>query len=429
MSDNENWQAPGGSQPPPPSGPPSPHHTGSPDAAPPASPYGAPPAPPAPPVSPISPYGAAPIAPGTPGGWTPPPKPGLVPLRPMTLGTILGASFQVMRRNPRTTLLPAIVLGLFIAVVAGGGIALLFASMSRVYSTSSIADQDAFAAGSFFLALLVGVVASALVLVATALLQALIIVEISRGTLGEKLTFAQAWARARPRFWAVVGYTTLLVVAIVVAVTLVFVLLAVVTAGIASSGASTGSTNFGAMIAVILGGEALVFLVGGFLWAWLGTKLAFVPSAIVLERLPMRRAIARSWTLTRGFFWRTFGILILVYAMVWFATQLVSVPVQVVAGLGGSLLDPTGVTGTSPQSVVAPLAITFVLAYAVIAFVSSIGMVVEAATTALLYLDLRMRKEGLDLELARFVEARQTGADVPDPYLPRGAAATAPSAP
>ncbi len=29
-----------------------------------------------------------------------------------------------------------------------------------------------------------------------------------------------------------------------------------------------------------------------------------------------------------------------------------------------------------------------------------------------------MRKEGLDLELLRFVEARQTGAEVADPYLP-----------
>jgi hypothetical protein len=39
--------------------------------------------------------------------------------------------------------------------------------------------------------------------------------------------------------------------------------------------------------------------------------------------------------------------------------------------------------------------------------------------TALIYIDLRMRKEGLDLQLMRFVDARQAGnADVPDPYLP-----------
>jgi hypothetical protein len=30
-----------------------------------------------------------------------------------------------------------------------------------------------------------------------------------------------------------------------------------------------------------------------------------------------------------------------------------------------------------------------------------------------------MRKEGLDLQLVRFVEGRQTGQDLPDPYLPQ----------
>jgi hypothetical protein len=29
-----------------------------------------------------------------------------------------------------------------------------------------------------------------------------------------------------------------------------------------------------------------------------------------------------------------------------------------------------------------------------------------------------MRKEGLDLELLRFVEARESGVEVADPYLP-----------
>ena len=52
--------------------------------------------------------------------------------------------------------------------------------------------------------------------------------------------------------------------------------------------------------------------------------------------------------------------------------------------------------------------------------VSAIGLIVQSSAIALIYIDLRMRKEGLDLELARFVEARQAGnASVTDPYLPR----------
>jgi hypothetical protein len=46
-----------------------------------------------------------------------------------------------------------------------------------------------------------------------------------------------------------------------------------------------------------------------------------------------------------------------------------------------------------------------------------VASVVQSAAVALVYLDLRMRKEGLDLELARYVESVAQGGDVPDPYL------------
>ena len=49
---------------------------------------------------------------------------------------------------------------------------------------------------------------------------------------------------------------------------------------------------------------------------------------------------------------------------------------------------------------------------------AAIGAVVTGATTALLYVDPRMRREGLDLELARYVEtpAEQRAGD---PFLPK----------
>lgn len=365
---------------------------------------------------PAQPYLGAPGLPPQPAGWTPPPKPGLVPLRPMTLGTILGASFQVMRRNPRTTLVPALLLALVISVVTAGGVALLIGSVSRIFSTSSITDQGALAAGSFGLALLVVVVAVALVVVAGAMLQALIVTEIASGTVGQRLTLGQAWARTRGRVGAVLGYGVLLILAVVLAVVVLIALLAGVTAATVPT---SSTSNIGAMVAAIIGGELLVFAGGGVLWAWLGTKLAFVPSAIVLERLPITAAIARSWRLTRRAFWRTFGILILVYGMVYVATNIVAFPVQLLASFGTTLFDPTGASSADPAAAITGIAIAAVIAYAVTAFVSSLGMVIESATASLLYLDLRMRKEGLDLDLARYVEARQTGADVPDPYLPR----------
>src|SRR5690606_35558491 len=50
-------------------------------------------------------------------------------------------------------------------------------------------------------------------------------------------------------------------------------------------------------------------------YAWLGTKLFLVPSTIVLEGVRPFRAIARSWQLTRGRFWSTFGVAALLYVI------------------------------------------------------------------------------------------------------------------
>ena len=58
-------------------------------------------------------------APASTPGWSPPPKPGLIPLRPLSLGVILGGSFSVLRKSPQATLLPALIASL-VAALAGG---------------------------------------------------------------------------------------------------------------------------------------------------------------------------------------------------------------------------------------------------------------------------------------------------------------------
>jgi hypothetical protein len=73
--------------------------------------------------------------------------------------------------------------------------------------------------------------------------------------------------------------------------------------------------------------------------------------------------------------------------------------------------DHTGFT----QLVVGRLGVNVISAI-VGAIVGAIGSVVQSAAISLIYIDLRMRKEGLDLQLVRYVEARQTGQHLPDPY-------------
>jgi hypothetical protein len=129
--------------------------------------------------------------------------------------------------------------------------------------------------------------------------------------------------------------------------------------------------------------------------------------------------VVRSWRLTNGYFWRTFGIIALVGLIVGAITQVVGIPFSVIGALIGGVIAPTSASSTDPtaQILVAQLSVN-VVSSIVTSIVGAIGSVIQTAALSLLYIDLRMRKEGLDLELVRFVEARQSGQDLPDPYLP-----------
>ena len=152
----------------------------------------------------------------------------------------------------------------------------------------------------------------------------------------------------------------------------------------------------------------------GVLAAWLGTKLAFVPAALIVERRRLGAAIRRSWALTRGaeVFWRVLGIRLLVWISFVVASGVVVGAVNLLLGLGGTLIFVNG-GGQDTLEFIATIGTSLVAAG-----MAALGAVITGSTAALLYVDTRMRREGLDLELARYVETpadQRTG----DPFLPK----------
>lgn len=374
MSDDRQWQAPEGAQ------------------RPPASPNDSP--------ALVAPPGVGRQQPG----WTPPPKPGLIPLRPLDLGTILGASFSVLRRNPRPTFGVSLIVQGVVSVVAILVVGLVsFFALSRIdFSTEQ--DAATITAGTYGIIGLSAIVPLLLGLVASALLQGIVVLEVSRGTLGEKERLPGLWRRARGRIGALVGWTALVALAVVAVIAVVagLVVLLVATLGLAG-------IVFGVLIGVF-GGLGLLVV-----YFWLNTKLALVPSVLMLERLTLRQAVRRSWSLTTGYFWRILGIQLLVAVIVNVVSQVISAPLTFIGPLVVGLVDPNGQNGAIAGIVVIGIA---VLAVVVSVVFAAITAVVQTATTALIYLDIRIRKEGLDLELARFIEARESGdSAVADPYL------------
>lgn len=406
MTDSTPWTPPGGSgpdgtapTPPPPFPPPTPPAGSAPLPAAPLPPPGAPLPPPGAPQPPPG-YGAAA---GGPTGWTPPPKPGLIPLRPLTLGTILAASFQVLRRNPRPMFGFALLVSgaVFVVTLLVVGAMTVWA-ISRV-STASTQEQAALAAGSTAGVIVATLIPLALSVVALALLQGVVVLEVARGTVGEKHTLRGLLRAARGRIGALIGWALLASVAVTVAVTL-----AVVVIALAAIAAGPTGGPLVAVLLTLLGAAGFAVLA-----FWLSTRLSLVPSALVLERLPLMAALRRSWSLTVGYFWRTLGIQLLVAVILSVAANIVSTPLSLIGFFLTSLLNPNG----DVDAALVWFVVVYLLTIVVSVVVGAITSVVQSATTALLYIDLRMRKEGLDLELARFVEARQAGdATVADPY-------------
>ena len=123
---------------------------------------------------------------------------------------------------------------------------------------------------------------------------------------------------------------------------------------------------------------------------WLAVKLAMVFPAVVFERKGPFSAIGRSWTLTRGHWWRVFGTLAVVF-LITFVLQLV---------LGGVVGGVLGASDASELTTAIGLTLVNLLALAV-------TYPLWAAVTTVVYYDLRVRNEGFDLQLL----AQGMGAD------------------
>lgn len=340
-------------------------------------------------------------APIIPRAYAPPPKPGLVPLHPLSFGQLLGGAFQSIRYNPRATVVPALIVSIVQSALTTGltyGIGL--STFDRYQRATNAADQAAIAAGgaavggAAFLAVLVVSVVS------TALLQGLITRVVADGVLGKRPTAGEALRAAARRFWPLLGFSAILAV-----FTLVIVL-AFAAAVVGLLVAFSGFTDtIGVVFAVLVAIAVAIAL--GVVYFFFSIKFACTPSIIVLERGTVFASIARSWRITRGAFWRTFGLVVLVSIMVSVAGQIVSLPFTILGGAVGGLLFPNAGSDVTSQLVTGLASSSPALIVVVI--VSGIGQIASASALVLIYLDRRMRSEGLDLDLQRWVE--QGGGD------------------
>lgn len=358
--------------------------------------------------------------------WTPARKKGVIPLHPMTFGMLLGKSFAALRHNPKVLFGFAVVLQLVILVLAALVMGLvLFTTFSRLETVSTASpDFEAVAAGTIAINVVAGILVGLASIAVTAIMQGVIAADVSYATIGRKATLRMLWRRMAPAFWRLAAYSALVIVAVFGLLIVVALILFGIIAGGIAGGMGTSPETVGLIVLIVV----VFFLACIPLYVWLSTKLMLVPSILVFERARLKDAIVRSWRLIRGRFWVAFGVSFLISFIMGIAMNVVAVPAQLFAQMFGAVLVPTG--DPEPSAIIGM--ILLILAPQILTLVlQAITLVVQSTSAALIYLDSRMRYEGLDQTLVSYVERSDMGwteEQLGDPYAvdPTRAVSSAP---
>jgi hypothetical protein len=309
----------------------------------------------------------------------------VIPLRPLGVGEILDGAFASIRRNPKAILGLAAVVMTISAVISAtitrtllnlGGLNLPSPGqqLTTAQATHLVGRAIAVVVPAFGLTVL-------LTFIVQAILAGLLAPIIARGVGGQQISAGDAWRVTRPRLPSLLLATLLALLAGLGPLLVLGLLVAIA--------AVAGSPPVVYGLLVLLGLAALVLTI------WFSTMLSLVTPVVVLESQGPARALARSWRLVNRSFWRVFGITLLAGIIVAIAGGILQLPFSVLGAVSGSGIGAT-----------------IVIVIGAIA-AGTVTRPITAGVTVLLYVDMRMRKEGLDLALRTASGTGQPGTGQP----------------
>ncbi|MES4907242.1 MULTISPECIES: glycerophosphoryl diester phosphodiesterase membrane domain-containing protein [unclassified Streptomyces] len=350
---------------------------------------GAPTPPPAPPTAPSGPGGpAGPPSYGSWGpGWTQPPpapRPGVIPLRPLGVGEILDGALSTLRAHWRPVLGVSLVVALVTQAATTAATGLWFRGTSGLDSLENDPNPSLREAlDALGHALQGSAVPLAAGILGTLVTTALLTIVAGRAVLGRPMSSGEMWRDARPRLLQLCGLLLLLpaLVAAAFAAGLAPGLLLI----------AAGAEGEGAALALLggLGATAAA------LWLWIRYSLA-VP-ALMLEKQGLSAAMRRSAKLVRGAWWRALGIQLLALLIAFVVSAIFEIPSSIVGmAIGGD----NAMDWLSGESISVSWTFLVVIGIGGV-LASTITLPISAGVTVLLYVDQRIRREALDLELAR----------------------------
>jgi hypothetical protein len=218
----------------------------------------------------------------------------------------------------------------------------------------------------------------------------------SRTLLGEEVTLAEAFSFAKTRYWPTQVALATFGLPIVVLALVMLVFFMALTAG-APGGAVGGAAT--AIILIIAGMIAMFIMWFRFFPALMGiVQCAEEPEGREMFAQGIWY-LKRSYALTEGYFWRLFGLSLLLSFAIGLVQRGVSESVQLVY----MIIHMLNAGGGTPEKLMEQMAVTqsdpvyFAIVIGAASIVSLLFPALTVCFETLLYYDLRCRKEGFDL--------------------------------
>jgi hypothetical protein len=311
----------------------------------------------------------------TSNGNTPTP----VALRPMGLGEILDLAITLYRRNFIT--LAGISAVVSIPVLILQVIAALFALPTDPFAASSQVSTlfNNSMAMFFFVGgfMLVGILSAIAEIYEAGAMAA----AVSSSYLGRVITIRQAYGQSLRRWFPLFISTLFLGLVNLVCLS---PFIAIFSLSMAASIMNTTSSTSSAVAGLSILCLCIISIPLLFLWTWLTTRLTFFTQSIVLENWGARSGLGRSWRLVKNSFWRVWGTMLLLGIFIYILTMVPTFAVQF------------GTSAFLPGSI----ALSTMFNSAISTIVAILITPIQFAVMTMLYYDLRIRKEGFDLQFA-----------------------------
>ncbi|MFF0218048.1 hypothetical protein [Streptomyces vinaceus] len=325
------------------------------------------------------------------GGPPPAPQPGVIPLRPLALGDVITGSFATVRAHWKTLAgvvlaVQAVVLPLM-ALVVGIAVASVHQHFDPVFDPPFGEDPSAehvvplVVAGAvvFVLLMVIGVLG-------VSVIAALCPAVLREAVMGRPTTFRALWRTSLRRAPAVAGT---LFLGGLIAGSPVILVLALWLPLVFSADSEEGRVALAGIL-------PLLVLAAAPLAVWLGIRFGLAPAVVVLEGAGPVTGLRRSAALVRGDWWRICGYTLVAGMLAGAIAYAIQIPFNLIGTFAMMpVLQGMSEHGTPSAGAVAAAVFAVVL----LMLGGSAGQVFQIGfshlASAVLYVDQRMRREGL----------------------------------